>query len=101
MKNLDKHEWDISREEQYAINWWEAHGYDVIIRKRFISKDYCTVSKDGFSMDYDLLLGDAKIDYKKYMQQFEKHFQLAKELDELKRQMDASEQQSVTYEQSM
>ena len=86
MENLDKREWDFSKGEKYAIKWWEDHGYSIVIRKRFISKDYCTISKGGFSFDYDLPLGDEKINYRKLMEQFERDFCLAMELDNLRRE---------------
>lgn len=83
MTNLDNKEWEFSKGEKYAIRYWEGHGYEVTILKRYIAKDKCVISKNGFSFDYDLPLGDAKINYKMIMTQFEQQFDLAQRLNKL------------------
>ena len=86
MTNLDTHEWDFCKGEKYAIKWWESHGYSVTLNKRFISKDYFTIEKDGFSMRYELPLGDSKINYGAYMQTFDRDFQMAKAFEQMKKE---------------
>ena len=83
MKNLDKHEWDFSKEEKQAIAFFEANGYGVTIRKRFISKDYITIEKDGLHMDIDFPL-DNRIAYGSYLTALDKQFSMYKEYVALK-----------------
>jgi len=71
MINLDTHEWDFSKGEMYAINWLECHGFDVTIRKRYITKDIIEVSKDGLVYIFHLPCGDSKIKYNQIMRQFQ------------------------------
>ncbi len=80
MTNLDKHEWDFSKGEKYCIRWMDEHGYALTIRKRFISKDYCTMEKDGHAMEFDPPLGDEKINYKRVMEGLESQFSMSREL---------------------
>ena len=80
MVNLDKHEWDFSSGEKYAIKWLEKHGFEVTIVKRYISKDRLKVSKDGITVKFDLPLGDAKINYKGVMEQFDRYWTMYCEL---------------------
>lgn len=86
MVNLDKHEWDFSNGEKYAISWLEEHGFDVTINKRYISKDDMTVSKDGISDKFSLPLGNPKINYKNIMEQFDRNWKMLCELQKLKTQ---------------
>lgn len=87
MKNLDKHEWDFTPDESYAIRWLESHGYEVTIRKRFVSKNYMTISKDGFDYDFDLPLGNPKRKYAAYMKLIDRNFEMARELAELRNEV--------------
>ena len=86
MTNLDKHEWDFSEGEQYAINWLEEHGFEVTLNKRFVSVDHFTVSKNGVTDELRLPLGDPGIDYRSFMEQFGRNFEMLCELTALRRQ---------------
>ena len=88
MRNLDKHEWEFCKGEKYAIKWLEEHGFDITIKKRYISKTKIEVEKDGTVYDFSLPLGDPKISYKKVMEQFEKNFAMYCELQKLRRIID-------------
>lgn len=85
MQNLDSKEWEFSPGEKYAIRWLEEHGFDVVLEKRYISKDIFRVSKDGLSDKFHLPLGNSKIDYCGVMDQFEKHWELLCALTERER----------------
>ena len=76
MQNLDKKEWEFSAGEKYAIRWLEEHGFDVVLEKRYISKDIFRVSRDGLTDKFQLPLGDHRIDYRGVMDQFDKHWAL-------------------------
>lgn len=86
MINLDKHEWDFDNAEKYAVQWLEDHGFDVVLKKRYISKDIFEVSKDGVTDTFELPLGDKKINHRKIMEQFGKNFALLCELVALRQQ---------------
>ena len=90
MTNLDKHEWDFSEGEQYAINWLEEHGFEVTLNKRFVSVDRFTVSKDGVTDEFRFPVGDPNIDYHRLMEQFDKNFEMLRELTALRRQVRGS-----------
>lgn len=87
MKNLDKHEWDFSKEEIYAINWLESHGFDVVLKKRYISKDIFEVTRSGIKDTFHLPLGDKDIKYAAIMEQFDKSFQMHEEIIRLREQL--------------
>lgn len=84
MKNLDKHEWEFTYGERYAVNWFDDHGFDVVLEKRHVTADYFSVTKRGVSYKFRLPLGDPKINYRKVMEQFEKDFELLCEIEKLK-----------------
>ena len=90
MTNLDKHEWDFSEGEQYAINWLEEHGFEVTLNKRFVSVDRFTVSKDGVTDEFRFPVGTPNIDYHRLMEQFDKNFEMLRELTALRRQVRGS-----------
>lgn len=82
MQNLDRKEWEFTQGEKYAIEWLEEHGFDVILEKRYISKDIFRVSKDGLTDKFQLPLGNHKINYCGVMDQFDKHWALLSALTE-------------------
>ena len=90
MTNLDKHEWDFSEGEQYAINWLEEHGFEFTLNKRFVSVDRFTVSKDGVTDEFRFPVGNPNIDYHRLMEQFDKNFEMLRELTALRRQVRGS-----------
>lgn len=84
MRNNDKKEWAFDKHEKYAIAWLESHGFDVVVEKRYISKDIFTVSRDGVADRFELPLSDESIDYGKYLVQYEKSFDMLCELQRLR-----------------
>jgi hypothetical protein len=84
MKDLSGKEWDYDKGEKYAIQWFEEHGFDVTLKKRYISKDVFEVSKDGVTDTFELPLGNKDIKYRNVMEQFEKNFSLLCELQKLR-----------------
>ena len=76
MQNLDKHEWEFSYGERYAVEWLEDRGYEVIVKRRSVTADEIVASKRNVSYQFRLPLGDTKIKYREVMEQFEKDFEL-------------------------
>ena len=93
MTNLDRHEWEFSRDEKYAIRWLKEHGFSVTLNRRYVSVDHFTVSRDGVTDQFSLPLGDPKIDYRRYMEQYGRNFDLLCELERLRRQFRSSDQE--------
>lgn len=85
MKNLDKHEWEFDKGEKYAIKWFEDRGFDVTIKRRYISKTIFEVTKDGVTDNFQLPQGLSSVDYKQVMEAYGKSFDTLKELVELRR----------------
>lgn len=86
MVNLDKHEWDFDAHEKYAIQYLEERGFEVTIKKRYISKDKIVISKEGFKYEAELPLGQKGINYKKLMPIIVENWELLKRLDALRRE---------------
>ena len=80
MINLDRKEWAFSEAEKYAVRWLEEHGFAVTLQKRYVTVDYFRVSKNGVDYDLRLPLGDSRIDYKAFMEQFDSTFKLYSKL---------------------
>ena len=76
MNNLDKKGWEFSKEEKYSIDWLEAHGFEVTVKKRCLSKDVIEVMKNGLAFRFDLPLGRQKINYKSVMDQFDEDWKM-------------------------
>ena len=60
-------EWDSSKDEKYAENWWTEHGYTWSLKKRFISKSVYEISKDGMTINYEIP-NESRLDIKKFME---------------------------------
>ena len=87
MNNLDRHTWEWSRGEKFAIKWLEDRGYAVTVKSRHVTADYLIVSKDGTTTKFRLPLGDPAIRYREVMQQFEQDFKLLVRLREVSGEM--------------
>ena len=74
-------EWEKSKAEKYAENYWTKNGYTFTVKRKYISKTIYMVSKDGIEMRYDIA-GDT-VDNKGNMKFFEKSFELHKKCMEL------------------
>lgn len=47
-------EWEATKAELYAEEWWKKHGFSVKLLHRFLSKSVYEVSKDGITSDYEI-----------------------------------------------
>ena len=72
-------EWESSKHEKYAEQWWTDHGFTWALKKRFISKSVYSVTKDGITMEYELP-NEYRMDIKLFMEGgFTAHWKLNKE----------------------
>ena len=83
MINTKNAKWNLSKEEKYAIQWFDKNGYDGKIEKQYISKTIFTVSKDGFSTKFELTQGLPKINMSDFMNRFENNFIMERKLAEI------------------
>ena len=47
-------EWESSKDERYAENWWTKHGYSWRLIKRFVSKSVYEVSDGETTVEYSI-----------------------------------------------
>lgn len=76
MIDISNAKWDLSKEEQYAVKWFNDNGFDGKLDKQFLSKTKFSVSKNGVSDTFELPNGNPKIDMKSFMQQYAESFDL-------------------------
>lgn len=85
MLDTSRAQWEISKEEKYALDWFERNGFDAVLEKQFLSKTNFSVSKNGVTDKFSLPHGE-KVNVKKVMEQFARAFELLCELQELRKQ---------------
>ena len=76
--------WDFSKEEKFAIKWFEENGYSGRIIKQYISKTIFEISKDGITEKFELPQGIEFKNIKGYMEQYRKNWELLCELQRLR-----------------
>ncbi|MCD8008210.1 MAG: hypothetical protein LUF68_04660 [Clostridiales bacterium] len=86
MIDLTKKKWDFSKEEQYAVDWFDKNGYNVTLKKQFISKTIFLVEKDGIEDSFELLLTIKGLNIREYMENYRKQWDMLVELRQLRAQ---------------
>lgn len=84
MIDLTNQKWDFSKEENYAVNWFKNHGYNLRLEKQYINKTIFTIEKDGVSDKFELPLGK-NLHMATYMAQFQKNWEILCELRKLQK----------------
>lgn len=79
--------WDLSKEELYAINWFNQHGFDGRLEKQFVSKSIFVISKDNITDKFELMQGVKNMDIRAYMNQYERNWKMLCELSELRKKV--------------
>ena len=74
MKDLSNQKWEFTKEEKKAIEWLVKNGFEVVLKKQFLSKIVLEVSKNGFTDTMDILKGITNIN--RYMELENKKFEL-------------------------
>jgi hypothetical protein len=78
----ENQKWDFSKEEMFVIKWLEENGFEVELKEQFVSKTKFIVRKDDVVDNFDLTQGLKKMNIKQYMQQYERQFELLKQIKE-------------------
>lgn len=60
-------EWESSKDEKFAENWWTEHGFSWKLMKRFVSKSVYAVTKDGVKLTYEIP-NDPNMNIRKFME---------------------------------
>lgn len=78
-------EWEASPAERYAEKYWRENGFEVKLVKRYQSKSVYEVSRDGLTRKEEI--PDTVRRFGEYMKQFQKGWDMAVEIERLKRQL--------------
>ena len=84
MVDTSKAKWELSKEEKYAIEWFNENGFDGEIEKQFVSKTQFSITKDGIQDKFELPQG-IKVNMKKFMEQFEVNWDMLCKLKQLEK----------------
>ena len=84
-------EWEASPAEKYAERWWEKHGFEVELLKRYQSKSIYKVSRDGMTTNEEIPYTVRK--FKEFMERFQKGWDMQLEIEAMKRQLAAQQEQ--------
>lgn len=80
MIDTDNARWDLSPEEQYAVQWLAERGFEGALVKQYITKTRFALRKDGVEDTFELAQGVKNMDVKAYMEQYGKQFAMLQEL---------------------
>lgn len=72
MIDVSNAKWELSKEEAFAIEWFEEHGYTGKIIRQYISKTIFEISKNGTTDEFELPQGIVFKNMHGYMEQFRK-----------------------------
>ena len=78
MTDLTQQKWEFNKTEDYAIKWLEEHGFDVVLRKQYLSKTVFEIAKDGITFFLDIPRGVK--DEVAFMKEAEKSFELHRKI---------------------
>ena len=87
-----KLEKELSKNEEYVIEWFEENGIEVISAKQYVSKTKFKIRKDGIEVDFELLSEVTNI--KKYMEMYKQSLDMKFEIEKAKREAERIENQS-------
>jgi hypothetical protein len=76
MISISNAQWDLSKEEKYAVKWFNDNGFDGGIDKQLLSKTKFSVSKNGVSDVFELPNGLEKVNIKKVMNDYARSFDM-------------------------
>ena len=88
MIDTSKTDKELSAHAEYAIKWFESHGFTGKLLRNNTAKVEFEVEKDGTSDTFRLTAtqqSPAKCDIKLYMEQFGKSFAMKQEIERLRR----------------
>lgn len=84
-------EWEASPAERYAEKYWQENGFEVKLIKRYQSKSVYEVSRDGLTHKEEIPYTVRR--FGEYMRQFQKGWDMAVEIESMKRKLAAQQEQ--------
>lgn len=72
--------WELTKNDTYAIKWLEENGFNVVLKKQYISKTIYTVKKNGIEDRFELPNG-FNYDVENYMELYRKTWELLCQLN--------------------
>lgn len=91
MVDTSRAKWDLSKEELYAVQWFNENGFSGELVKQHLSKTYFSISKNGVEDRFELPQGYKDMNIRAYMAQYEKAFSLLCELQRLRAEASKTE----------
>ncbi len=78
-------EWEASKAEQHAEEYWKEHGFEARLIARYQSKGVYTISKDGITDNYEVV--NTITDFALMDENFERYWDIFTRNIELRRQV--------------
>ena len=82
--DISNAKWDFSKEEKFAIKWFEENGFTGKIVKQYVTKTIFEISKDGITDRFELPQGVVFKNIKGYMEQYRRNWSINLELRDLR-----------------
>ena len=82
--DISNAKWDFSKEEKFAIKWFEDNGFTGKIVKQYVTKTIFEISKDGITDRFELPQGVVFKNIKGYMEQYRRNWSINLELRNLR-----------------
>ena len=82
--DISNAKWDFSKEEKFAIKWFEENGFMGKIVKQYVTKTIFEISKDGITDRFELPQGVVFKNIKGYMEQYRRNWSINLELRDLR-----------------
>lgn len=76
MIDISNAKWDLSKEEKYAVKWFNDNGFDGELDKQLFSKTKFSISKNGVSDTFELPNGLEKVNIKNVMSDYARSFDM-------------------------
>lgn len=86
MIDIGNAKYDFSKEEEYAIKWFNENGFDGKLEKQYVSKTVFSLSKDGVTDKFVLPQGIVFSNIAGYMEQYRRNWELTCELQKLEKE---------------
>lgn len=75
---------DLSKEEEYVIKWFNDNGFNGKVIKQYVSKTIFEIEKDNIVDKFELPQGIVFNSISSYMKQFKKNWDMICELHKLR-----------------
>ena len=86
MIDISKQKWDFSKEEEFAIKWFNENGFGGTLEKQYVSKTIFLIEKYGVKDKFELPQGIVFKNISNYMEQYRRNWELLAELENLRAQ---------------